>query len=167
MRYFLYLTLLLSCLACTEQEPLPNDKVIEDPFLKKYPGVTQVLWRHFERFEREADLRGVSIDLQESGITGRITDIIGPDETAGTCYYHEDRPNAIVIDSLSWADVGELTHEFIVFHELGHCSLLREHLDDATDKGYCKSIMRSSWDVCVDNYSQENRSRFLDELFSK
>lgn len=168
MRFFLIITLLSTlAYACQKQPVIPIDPRIEDPFNKEYPGVFEELWPHFENFEREADLRGISIDLKQAGITGRITDIIGPVETSGTCFYHEDKPNAIIIDSLTWAVGTDLLHELIVFHELGHCSLLRDHLDEVSPKGYCISIMRSNSDVCIDTYSKENRDRFLDELFGK
>jgi len=58
-----------------------------------------------------------------------------------------------------------LIKELIVFHELGHCFLQRGHREDALPNGACVSIMRSGIEDCLDNYTSETRSFYIDELF--
>ncbi len=55
--------------------------------------------------------------------------------------------------------------EFVVFHELGHCDLGRDHRDEAFDNGVCVSIMRSGLGDCRDYYHPRTREGYLDELF--
>ena len=55
--------------------------------------------------------------------------------------------------------------EFIIYHELGHCFLDRDHLDEANADGSCVSIMHSNPGVCFFELKSENREDYLDELF--
>ncbi len=132
--------------------------------VKKFPGVDRELWPLFEKFEQEAAARGHFIDLAETGITADITQI---DEAhvAGQCHYNFDTPNEVSIDEEFWMIAGDALKEFIVFHELGHCKLAREHREDAYADGFCKSIMRSGVEGCEDNYNSTSRDKYLDELF--
>jgi len=72
----------------------------------------------------------------------------------------------IRVDPVSWQQLGSMRKEFLIFHELGHCALNREHLDEKDNNGYCKSIMHSSTDVCLNNYNNDTKESLLDELFS-
>ena len=55
----------------------------------------------------------------------------------------------------------------IVFHELGHCVLVRDHLDDADSEGNCLSMMHSGLGDCEFRYNGSTRNVYLDELFSR
>ncbi|MFK7979626.1 MAG: putative metallopeptidase, partial [Saprospiraceae bacterium] len=43
----------------------------------------------------------------------------------------------IVIDEKFWKRSSELSKELIVFHELGHCVLERNHFDEKSGNGTC------------------------------
>ncbi len=64
-----------------------------------------------------------------------------------------------------WLNASAMDKEFIVFHELGHCYLQREHLDTKDERGICTSIMSSGTSNCVRLYTNQNRSDLIDELF--
>lgn len=129
-----------------------------------YPNATQDLWEYFNRFEMEAAERGISIDLNEAGIVGVIGDIPQAN-IAGQCNYNSHSPNQVTIDSDFWSSSSDMLKEFIIFHELGHCQLFRDHLESAHIDGTCTSIMRSGTGDCNDNYSFQTREQYLDELF--
>ena len=118
----------------------------------------------FQQFEEEAALRGIEVDLSSIGITGVIEDI-DEDFVAGTCTYGTHLPGDVVIDLTFWNNSNNFTKEMVVFHELGHCYLRRDHLETRFSNGTCGSIMRSGTRNCFDNYNAQTRSFYIDELF--
>ena len=133
---------------------------------KEFFNVDERLHGYFETFEKEAAARGMEIDLNEAILTAQISEIQGQG-VAGQC----SRPvnsldNDIVIDeSFINSNVSDLLKELVIFHELGHCFLQRDHREDEYPNGNCISIMRSGVDGCRDNYNSSFRSIYIDELF--
>ena len=126
-----------------------------------YLNVAAELCPYFQQFEEEAATRGVIIDLKKTPISGRLSTI--QDGYIGLCATRERRE--IVIDENFWKRSSELSKELIVFHELGHCVLERNHLDKKLADGTCFSMMRSGKGGCLDFYTAQTRTRLLDELF--
>ena len=159
MRYYLFLWLVLSgsLLACEEPEQVEPQPV-------KFPGVDPQLRLYFQRFEDEAAVRGLQVDLTRAGITGEITEI-EDNHVLGRCSFPRAQPNRVTVDQSFWSRGSDLFREFVVFHELGHCFLFRPHLEDRLSNGACSSIMRSGNGPCLDNYSQRTRNFYIDELF--
>ena len=145
-----------------------DNVIVETPIEEEiaYSNVPAALWDYFQSFEEEAQKRGLEIDLNASNITAEISEI-DDSGVAGTCSYGAYHPNHIVIDKTFWERAGSLYKEFVVFHELGHCSLFRGHREDAYPNGTCVSIMRSGLGDCYDNYRISTRSKYLDELFEE
>lgn len=126
--------------------------------------VDQRLNTYFSNFETAALARGYDIDLNELEITGEISNI--PESgVAGTCQYGQHLSH-VTIDLDFWNNSSNNFREFVVFHELGHCVLHRDHREDAFNNGICRSIMRSGLEDCRDAYSPTNREYYLDELFT-
>lgn len=140
----------------------PEDEVVVDN--NSYPGVDQALWPYFARFEEEAQNRGFVFDLRALTITGVIEEI-DEDGVAGQCNYFSHQPNHVTIDLEFWNRASDRGREFVVFHELGHCVLARDHREAAFSNGTCRSIMRSGVEDCRDNYSRVTRSDYLNELY--
>ncbi len=130
----------------------------------QFGSVDEKLWVFFEQFEIEGKKRGVDIDIRNLGITGEISEI-RDDYVAGTCTYSHRNPNHITIDLNFWNNSDDFSKEMIIFHELGHCYLYRDHLEGRLSNGACRSIMRSGLENCVDNYNRFTRNMYLDELF--
>ena len=86
------------------------------------------------------------------------------DDIVGQCWQNSEEAY-IVIDMEYWLNASTMDREFIVFHELGHCYLQREHLDVRDARGICTSIMSSGTSNCVRSYTTQNRNDLLDELF--
>ncbi|MEL6923639.1 MAG: hypothetical protein AAFO94_06275, partial [Bacteroidota bacterium] len=149
---------------CQKDDSLSPEEITELSN-KQFPNVDQALWIYFQQFEEQALARGISIDLVQAGITGRIREI-SEQGVAGQCNYNSHQANHVIIDKTFWDRTPPIYREFVVFHELGHCSLLRGHLETAVGRAnVCTSIMRSGTGDCRDNYTSGTRSSYLDELF--
>lgn len=148
--------------ACTEEEEAVTEVVPEAPV--GYPGVDERLWPYFERFEAEGERRGVAIDLRSARISGQLEEI-SRSRVLGQCNYQRNNHNHVTVDEGFWNNAGDRGREFVVFHELGHCFLLRGHLETTFSNGVCTSIMRSGTGRCRDNYSRLTRDAYLEELF--
>ena len=153
--------------ACTEEEEVIREPVVEAPI--GYPGVDERLWPYFERFEEEGQLRNTPIDLRAARVTGQIEEIAqdadNSGQVLGQCNYRRNSQHQVTIDENFWNRASDRGREFVVFHELGHCFLLRDHLETAFANGACTSIMRSGTGACRDNYTSFTRDTYLEELF--
>lgn len=127
--------------------------------------VDESLQTYFDQFETEAALRGIDLDLDSMAIEGYLR-LITTSSVIGQCAYHEDEPSTVIIDVVYWKTATDLEKEFLVFHELGHCALRREHLDDSDGHGNCISIMTSGIGGCDIRYTTSTREALLDELFT-
>ena len=156
------MVLLLLFSSCRKDNSLVDTSTTEQ--VKTYSNVSPNLWNYFQRFEEEALSRGFFVDLNQQELTAEIMEI-SEEGVAGTCTYSSLAPNHIVIDQSFWNQSGDLFREMVIFHELGHCVLFRDHREDAFANGACASIMRSGIGGCFDNYQQATRTYYLDELF--
>ena len=147
----------ISCNEDPDVEPQAEEQV-------KFPNVDPELQPYFLRFEEEAAERGLVVDLTASGIVGLIEEI-DEQHVAGQCSFSRRNPNRVTVDASFWNRGSDLFREFIVFHELGHCFLFREHEESSFANGICTSIMRSGTGDCFDNYRFGTREVYVDELF--
>lgn len=147
--------------ACTQDE---EAIVPEAPQARTYPNVETELHEYFRRFEEEAALKGLEVNLVNLGIIG-VIDEIDEQHVIGRCSYNRFNPRLVTIDASFWNRSSDSSREFVVFHELGHCVLNRGHLEDAFSNGVCKSIMRSGTGSCFDAYNTRNRDYYIEELF--
>lgn len=155
--------LIVITLGCQrDEEPVISEPIVSAT--RSYPGVNRELWVYFQRFEEEATKRGVEVDLVGAKITAVIEEIT-EDRVLGQCNFNSNRPNHLIIDKTFWTPASDRFREFVIFHELGHCSLFRDHREDALATGACTSIMRSGKETCRDNYSLTTRNFYLDELY--
>lgn len=155
---------LLGTGACTQDEEVVNE--LAPPAPVGYAGVDESLWTYFERFEEEGRRRGVMVDLRSARITGMLEEI-ERDRVLGQCNYQRGNRNHVTVDEGFWNQTSDRGREFVVFHELGHCFLLRDHLESAFTNGACTSIMRSGTGTCRDNYNRLTRDAYLEELFDE
>ena len=128
--------------------------------------VDSSLQEYFDRFAAEGALRNVVVDYEASKVSGYIRLITAPN-VIGQCAHDPNQPSTVIIDRTYWNIANDLQKEFLVFHELGHCVLNRDHLDEADDQGNCISIMTSGSSQCKINYNLNTREKLLDELFMK
>jgi hypothetical protein len=140
-----------SLIGCGEEPPTVKVKANIDSEFKQYVDL----------FEMEQDVN-VNIDIQ-------FNEMYFP--TIGKCYYafyidgpHEsERLNLNVeIDPIFWQEATDTEKEVLIFHELGHCVLNRDH-DESIIAEYeiPKSIM---YPVIFDSPYKNNRRYYVDEL---
>ncbi|NCB68364.1 MAG: hypothetical protein EOM47_05890 [Bacteroidia bacterium] len=123
-------------------------------------------------FTAEAALRGYHFNFEQTGLIIEFADL--KDNKAGLCHF--EKPIRIEIDKSYWKAIGEypggnLLREHLIFHEMGHGILDRDHLNQLLPNGDWKSLMcggervdGKSWNI---NYADERRTYYLQELFDK
>lgn len=141
--------LLLS--ACEKEETLSSQ-------------VEEALQPYFERFDQEARIRGLDFSLEMEELEASIIRV-DEEGVLGQCHYSEQAPNIVEIDNQFWARATDLEKEYVVFHELGHCVLGRNHDDTRLADGSCASIMQSGLTSCRVEYNTSNREEYVNELF--
>jgi hypothetical protein len=125
---------------------------------------------YVENFVSEAAKRGKTYDFTKTGLIIEFADL--KDNVAGLCHYED--PIRIEVDRTYWEEIGEtagaeLMQENIIFHELGHGILGREHDNSILENGDWKTIMCGgdkvndrAWNI---NYRGIRREYYIDELF--
>ncbi len=126
--------------------------------------VNQIL----RKFVLEADARAVKLrfGLSDIEIVPDMDGFGGGDQTkAQPIAYCTPGNNQIKINNIYWDMMNDVAKEQVLFHELGHCMLQRDHREDTHPDGRKKSIMsaRKRW-VKNDTYVV-HRKEYLDELF--
>lgn len=122
------------------------------------------LQEHFDTFIEEAAVYGVEISIADIDINGYIENIESRG-TLGQCKSYSNGSKAVVIDQPFWNTASYIEREYVVFHELGHCLLNRDHDNSKDASGNCMSIMQSGEGDCRGEYTSENRNSLLNELF--
>ncbi len=128
--------------------------------------INQELKPYFESFKTEASKRGIDFDPYQAKISTEIVNIAGTNIIA-QCKRYNGPASVISVDIAYWNTASETDKEFYLYHELGHCFLKRNHLDDKDTEGNCISIMHGSKDACQFHYNKLSRDAYLDELFNK
>lgn len=130
---------------------------------------------YFRQFAEEAKKRGITFDNEKEQIEGYIKKLNNPTavDLLGYCQYPSERLtlHTITIDKTFWASATDLQKEYVVFHELGHCFLKRDHISPVPvdSLGRCGSIMAAGNASCksLDVYTTKRRKELLDELFRR
>jgi hypothetical protein len=153
---FSYLLLVLSS-SCTDPHKYSIDPAFTD---------------YLQRFENEGATRGKQLDPKTTGLIMEFGTLSNND--AGLTHY--ETPIRIQIDKTYWDAItksagADLMKEDLIFHELGHGLLGRDHLNTTLENGDWKSIMCGGtavnsrpWNI---NFRGIRRSYYLDELFNQ
>ncbi|MCB0601157.1 MAG: hypothetical protein KDC28_08015 [Saprospiraceae bacterium] len=124
---------------------------------------------YLDRFLTEGEIRGVDIDVDAFGLDARVENILSSSSNGGRvlgyCDMAKSENHIVVFDAGYWSGATDLEKELLVFHELGHCLLGRQHDDSSNPDGTCLSIMHSGTGSCRNAYNLSTRSQYLDELF--
>lgn len=134
---------------------------------------------YVQKFIDEGANYGKSFDFHKSGLIIEYADLSDLN-LAGLC--HNEDPIRIEINKTSWQSYSEIINEELykeelIFHELGHGILDREHKNSLFPNGDWCSMMRGSYTNGVNaelpdsrlswntNYHGFRRDYYLDELF--
>ena len=153
IRANLSLLFLMCCLACSKEDTRVRFVII--------PPVVQP---YVDRFIEEAASRGRFIDLTEIGLEITFQATL-EDTLAAFC-----SNGAIVINKQYWETRNDANREAMIFHELGHCILDRDHHNALLSNGEWLSMMRGDpipgGKSSSINYRGIRRQYYIDELFS-
>ncbi len=125
--------------------------------------IDPVFQPYVDMFFEEAQLRG--LDMKEEDYSFSVN--FGEAVAGGVCYYLGNR---IEINEFAWSVYPELSKQFLIFHELGHCLLDRRHDNQVLYNGECKSLMKGTEEnECRRNIFNNGvwREYYLDELFDE
>ncbi len=159
--------ILTSCTTLSDPSPLEQSgpEIVVDDATQMYEHVDERLWTYFERFEKEAKLRGAFVNLKEGKIHANFVVMAGSD-FATSSYDPVKDLTFIDFNKDLWISNDNSFKEWMVFHCLGLDYLGRGYDDTQTSNGYCQSLMRSPGAACTDNYNANTREFYLDELFT-
>ncbi|MFK7846773.1 MAG: hypothetical protein AB8G77_15840 [Rhodothermales bacterium] len=131
------------------------------------------IMEHAATFQQEAAVRGVSVDSMMALIQFKVADevIYEGRSLCGFAPWYDDPETGeptitIVTSGTCWVDRSEQDNEALVFHELGHMVLDRNHRDELLPNNSRSSIMVGSnlAGLYVGNVLSR-RSYYIDELF--
>ena len=113
------------------------------------------LMPYVDRFFEESESRGLSFSKENLIFT------IRSQQTTGWFETYNSGKSYIFIDSTFFSNYTSFDNlmpiEAIVFHELGHALLGRDHIEEY------RSLMNAK--VCTTCYTEETKNKFIDELF--
>lgn len=133
------------------------------------PGINPNLQKYVDEFVAYGKLyRGPDFKLDIINVDiGPAKDLWDPFIDKGTVGWCKPFlwPQQIMLDTLYWEDATELEKEQLIFHELGHCVLGREHNDKEDENGDPISIMHPY--TMDDHTYKRHREQYIKDLFTK
>lgn len=149
------LLLILFLSSCSQSGQLDNIKNPTNRDPKKHNNVDPVFKPYIAEFESYYNVNIMEMPINFANLENR---------KVGVCYAWSSGHREIEIDRGQWEN--ELTEDqksVLIFHELGHCELNRDHRDDLREDGCPESIM--NWiltkDYCIKRYKKE----YFEEIF--
>ena len=158
MRALSTLMILLVVLSCTTTNQ--NLIVVEQ---YHYNYIDSVFDPIVEMFIYEAKSRGHLVDLTNLSMTFGDIRVKKTEKTIGYCARDPLGGMVIKIHTPTWKKMNEYQREELVFHELAHCLMGRDHCKKSNKSGPISMMFPRLLDS---SYYKENREDLLDELFN-
>lgn len=150
--------MLASLLSCTT---VNHNVVVVEQY--KYNYIDSEFNPIVQSFVYEARQRGHLVDLTNLSMTfGKIRSKKG-DKTVGYCVRDFMGGMVIKIHTPTWKEMGPYQQEELIFHELAHCIMGRDHCS-VKDKDGPISILYPK--ILSEKYYKEKREELVDELFN-
>ncbi len=130
----------------------------------KVQVIPNELRSYVDMFFDEGNSRGFNKSIDDFDFTIQFGSLDGV--RYGQCSFQN---NTITIDQEKWDLLTEERKVWLVFHELGHCVLGRQHRNKTMDNGECISIMKGlegNFNCSFNYYSDKWWSYYIDELFN-
>lgn len=142
---------------------------LHEPPAPPREGIHVELQPYVDRFiQYGKHYRGENFEMQQINMDiGEARDLWDPFINAGTVGWCKPlmRPLEIMIDSGYWEDITELEKEQLVFHELGHCILDADHVEELDADGDPVSIMHP---YTIDEHIYiKHREEYIQKLFAR
>lgn len=151
MRYLLLVLLFISC----NQESDQATGLLELTNSKEFDSLKT-------SFEDEAYIRHINVNASSIKIGFTTSSYFKSITSKGVAFCQKDQKQ-IVINQDAWHGYSDLKKEIVVFHELGHCLLNKDH-NNNEHLGEKLSIMHER--ILNPDFYEDNRVHYLDELFT-
>ena len=128
--------------------------------MQDYPPAFE---EYVDEFFYQANQRGLNLYPENLNFSIQFGET--DDELGGFC---NTKGNAITINAEDWEHRDQPEREHVIFHELGHCILNRDHRNDESVTNECFSFMRGAeddFDCSLNLQSAYWRDYYIDELF--
>ena len=116
-------------------------------------------------FEAWADKYSLLIFADDTDI--QFGDINCPKKNHGShcaVAYCEMDKNVIVVDRVNWKKESYYSREQVLFHEMGHCLLRRQHKNDLDST--CHPVSGMYWAMIDEQWYIDHREQYMEELFN-
>lgn len=130
--------------------------------LERLSYVDSALVEYTSRFVVEGSKRSINVNTNRLTLVFGKTSTKESPSTVGTCEPVNGYP-VVTIDTAYWSVSNDLEKEELVFHELGHCLLDRDHCEEK-ENGAPVSLMEP--EMLGSKVYGERREAFVDELFT-
>jgi hypothetical protein len=150
---FVFFLIVIFLLGCKHTDVQPNNI---DPAFQSF----------YDKFVIEGKKRGF---IEPKGVTIKFGDTKSNGKIYGGLTFYET--NSIAINQTNWDYSPELYHELLLFHELGHLILKRNHFNAQLPDGEAASLMASDDDISTNQgysdpiYQSFRQKYYIDELF--
>jgi len=127
---------------------------------KQAPSITPDFEHQVQSFVSNGEARGVKVDI--SGLTMQFTRMFEGTSILGVCVPSD---KTVLINEDFWNKADPAERDFLVWHELGHCVLGRNH-STWMHEGLPVSIMYPiEWATGHEDAWYDHRRELIDELY--
>lgn len=126
-----------------------------------YHVIPEEVEPYVNEFFQDARKNGLEINLEDFNIDISFSQLVN---ASGECNFND---GIILIDSSAWSSFHPLQKRLIIYHELGHCILNRDHYDKTFFNGENVSYMRGTNNFSENLVGQKWHDYYLKELFHK
>lgn len=152
LRILAFLLTILIHLSCGSESPADSALLNTDIDPEFLPYV--------ESFIEEARARNLRISFQFTGLEVKFGIVKESEDAIGFCS-REDF--SIKVLKEAWDNLSENHKEVLIFHELGHCKMQRDHKTELLSNGEVASIM---WPGIQGKFFGKRRDYYVDELYN-
>lgn len=157
MRSLILLVLAMCILSCTT---VNHNKITVEKYHYNY--IDSAFYPMIKSFTYEAGSRGFLVDLTNVSMTFGDIRTKQSDKTVGYCVPDPLGGLIIKIHTPTWSKLGPYQQEQLIFHEMAHCLMRRDHCTKTNKLGPI-SIMYPQ--VLDEMFYKQNREELVDELF--
>lgn len=125
--------LILGLSSCGVPLPLQSDLMIRgESAVRKFSSTDDAFASYISEFEQMGKTLKSDVNFEVGDIPVNFGDIENVD-FQGVCYTYTDGSKEIIIRKEWWDGHTDDYRKSLIYHELGHCRLNREHLDDTVE----------------------------------
>ena len=136
--------------------------------------IENLLLAQFQSFKLDADLHGLSIENNSVDIQFGSPGV----GITAVCIQYSGANSKVIIDSTKWNEMTESQRKTVFYHEMGHCFLDRNHLEDTTVIAYRTETPPTETPLILELHNslmhstgvnpviyKQHEEYFIDELF--